>query len=452
MNNKITEEIITQERKKFIEELIQNSIISKDKLKSSELENKLTKTFIEVEKIIKSKDNQSLSYVYDTIINNFFLKIDIIMKNTPGLTIGLKDVVSNGELYIYYGKTNSKTDASKVDEDTRFDLASVTKLFTATSILKKQEQGKLDLQKSIYHYNNQFINLKNISLEDTAKFYYQINTDGRLDTVLNKEQLLSNLYNSKVVKSNTLVYSDIPYIILGEILNQEDEFSKYFQEELGMVKTSYDVRNKIITGGNYNDLNSIHDKKAQNMITFGMKHPGHAGIYSTSEDLVKLGTNLLPDHNFLTRDSLKILSTPSRGEYQFQKEDKLVNKNRAMGVYIPTEKGITESDIALQASKNTIASSGTTGPYILIDPKNNFTFNYLCNPYSKEGGYTPIELDGKEVRWSRVSNIIKEELVNLVYELRFAYNISKNIALTNNNTSLYQETEAVFASKHIIRK
>ena len=35
MNNKITEEIITQERKKFIEELIQNSIISKDKLKSS---------------------------------------------------------------------------------------------------------------------------------------------------------------------------------------------------------------------------------------------------------------------------------------------------------------------------------------------------------------------------------------------------------------------------------
>ena len=75
MNNKITEEIITQERKKFIEELIQNSIISKDKLKSSELENKLTKTFIEVEKIIKSKDN--LSFMLWSIY------IDFIEFNEP---------------------------------------------------------------------------------------------------------------------------------------------------------------------------------------------------------------------------------------------------------------------------------------------------------------------------------------------------------------------------------
>ena len=83
------------------------------------------------------------------MLPDFFNKIEVIIKNTPGLTIGIKDNVSKGELYIYEGKITSDKNALKVDEDTRFDLASVSKLFTAISLLKKQEAGKLDLQKKI---------------------------------------------------------------------------------------------------------------------------------------------------------------------------------------------------------------------------------------------------------------------------------------------------------------
>ena len=196
MKEKIVPDVINNERKKFIHELIQNSIISKDQLRTEQLENDLTKIFLEVESIIKNTDINNVSQVYYTIIDYFFTKIDLIVKNTPGLTIGVKDVISNGELCIYYGKTSDKINAKKIDEDTRFDLASVSKLFTAISVLKCSEKGKLKLQDPVHKYNNKFVNLKNISIEDTAKFYYQINTDGRLDVVDSREQLLSNLYNS----------------------------------------------------------------------------------------------------------------------------------------------------------------------------------------------------------------------------------------------------------------
>lgn len=226
----------------------------------------------------------------------------------------------------------------------------------------------------------------------------------------------------------------------------------YFQEELGMIRTSYDVRNRIITGGNYGSLDQIHDGKVQKMTEFGLSNPGHAGVYSTSEDLIKLGENLLPNHDFLSKKSFETLTTPSRGEYQYIKDGNLVNKNRAMGVYIQTDKGITQSDIAIQTSKEAFASSGMTGPYILIDPKNNFTFNYLCNPYSKEGGCVPININGEEKRWCGASNIIKEELVNLVYELRLASNIYKRLAFELEKDNLAREEEEVFETKKAIRR
>lgn len=142
MKDERINDIISQERKKFVYELVNNSIISNDEFQSLELKNRLTRLFVEIENIIKSSN--SLDWGYDTIIDNFFTKIGLIVKNTPGLTIGVRDVVSNGELYIYYGKISSDIGAKKIDYDTRFDLASVSKLFTAISLLKKQEEGKID--------------------------------------------------------------------------------------------------------------------------------------------------------------------------------------------------------------------------------------------------------------------------------------------------------------------
>ena len=388
------------------------------------------------------------------IINNFWNKIKVIVDNAPGLTIGLKDKVTSGELYIYHGKTSDMDNANVVDSDTRFDLASVTKLPTALRLLKAHEMGHLDLSKPVKFYAPQYHNIDG-SLLDVSKFYYQINTDGRLDTASSKEELEKRLLESKAVLENTFVYSDIPYIILGEVLNNiGDNFDNVFHDELGMIKTSYDVRNKIITGGNRDSLDSIHDPKAQKMKEYGYKEMGHAGLYSTSSDLVKLGDSLLPGSSFLSDDSIAKLRTPSRGEgkYYNVKSETFKNKNRGMGVYIQTENGIRESDISIDSSRDAFAASGTTGPYILVDPTNNFTFNYLTNPYSQEGGAPVVNYGGQEEKWAGLTNVIKEELMNLVYELRFAANVYDSLAKEKNSEDISVLNEQTFKSNRTVRR
>ena len=58
-------------------------------------------------------------------------------------------------------------------------------------------------------------------------------------------------------------------------------------------------------------------------------------------------------------------------------------------------------------------------------------------------------VNGEEKRWAGASNIIKEELVNLVYELRFARNIFKTISLVND---INKEIQQVFESKNVIKR
>ena len=73
MKDERINDIISQERKKFVYELVNNSIISNDEFQSLELKNRLTRLFVEIENIIKSSN--SLDWGYDTIIDNFFTKM-----------------------------------------------------------------------------------------------------------------------------------------------------------------------------------------------------------------------------------------------------------------------------------------------------------------------------------------------------------------------------------------
>ena len=438
--------ILEYERKKIIETLINNSIIYKNNIEIKKLENNLSTMFVEIEKIIKS--TSSLELIQNTIINNFLSKINIIIKNTPGLTIGINDENTNNQIYLYYGKISDKSN-QKIDKNTLFDIASVTKIFTAIALLKEQEIGNIDLSKNINYYNSKYKNMDK-SLEDISKFYYQINISKKLENTNSKEELKDILYNAYCVDENTFLYSDIPYIILGDILNSINPyFIKTFQKELNMINTSYITKNKIITGSNINSLNKIHDPKAQKMKELGLTNMGHAGIYSTSEDLVKLGTSLLPKHNFLTQKSLITLTTPSHNEKQYlnRKTNELTNKNRAMAVYIQTDKGIKECDMPYTSSRKSFAISGTTGPYMLVDPINNYTLNYLCNPYSQENGKPIININNEDKNWNSATNINKEELINLVYELRYTTKVFETLAKVYNKESTINEVNKILKTK-----
>ena len=270
-------EIITEEEYKLINELVQNG--------------KLQEYHYLVEMFDREKDelvnnmSKTPEEIYDGIIADYLKTLKGIGMLVPGLSTGIKDAKSGVSIYTYDGKT--AYDGVDIDENTRFDLASSTKLFTSIEALKLAEEGKFDLDKLVSEYKNgKYVNL-DIPVEKMSKFYYDLRTDGRLDEKnLSLEELQRRLSLTSIAKEKTFVYSDIPFIILKDIMPDADEyFKKSFNEEMNLLQTSYDRSFGVLTG--MRDNETVNDPKARVMERYSL-NPGHAGIFSTSKDLVKL--------------------------------------------------------------------------------------------------------------------------------------------------------------------
>jgi len=85
----------------------------------------------------------------DSIVNGYLISNKIV-----GLSIG---IVKNGQLFYSkgYGFTNVDSQYA-VSDSTKFLMASIGKLFTATAIMQLVEDGKLDLNKRLIDYLPEF--------------------------------------------------------------------------------------------------------------------------------------------------------------------------------------------------------------------------------------------------------------------------------------------------------
>lgn len=460
MNLEEYQGIINEEMFKIINELVKNG-----KLKEYR---PIYEMFEDEKKELVSMEDKSSEEVYSKIIEEYLMKVEGVAKLVPGLTTGIKDAKTGTEIYTYSGKT--KENGEKVDEHTRFDIASVTKLFTTTLALKLAEEGKFSLDKSVSSYKGGKYKYLNIPVEEMAKYYYELRTPGRLDErdgELSKEELEKRLSGTKVAKDKTFVYSDIPFIILKDIMPESDEyFKKYFNDEMKMLNTSYDHFGSL-TGGKDGELNEVHDPKARVMERYGI-NPGHAGVFSTSRDLVKFSDALR--NGFLSEDSLNKMITPAintpmlldENGNPVMKKDKNGNAtdpiriSRGMGVYIKHPEGIRVNELPAPVSDSAFAMTGFTGSHMVVDLKNGLTTNILANPIS-DNGQREVVIDNKrfiirdcgkvfedgtkfkvvnrtsevydkegnlitKAPYTRITNTLKEEQINVLLKLRLAKN------------------------------
>ena len=449
--------IIIEEMYKIIYELVING-----KLKEY---HPIVEMFMDEKEELTSMIDKSPEEVYATIIKEYLMKVEGIAKLVPGLTTGIKDAKVGTEIYTYSGKT--KENGEKVDEHTRFDIASVTKLFTTTLALKLSEEGKFSLDRLVSSYKGGKYKYLNIPAEEMAKYYYELRTPGRLDDVFSKNELNKRLSETSVVKEKTFVYSDIPFIILKDIIPDSDEyFKKYFNDEMKMLNTSYDYFG-FLTGGEEDELNMVHDPKARVMERYGI-NPGHAGVFSTSRDLVKFSDALR--NGFLSDDSLRKMITPvvktpmllDENGNPVMKRDKNgnaiepINILRAMGVQIKHPEGIRVSAFPLSVSDTAFVMTGFTVSHMVVDLKNGLTTNILANPIS-DNGQREVVIDNKKfiirdcgrvfedgtkfkvvnrtsevydkdgnlitkAPYTRITNTLKEEQINVLLKLRLAKN------------------------------
>lgn len=134
-----------------------------------------------------------------------------------------------------YGNRCYIEDKIPVTSDTLYDIASLTKMFTAVLVYMAYEEGKLNIYDTVYNIDNNFINLKDVKIIDLLSHNQEIWTDGYLGDAVSKDDFYRILYTA-YIKNPKPIYVDTHYIILYYLLYLRRFMKKIIQT---FVKRKY---------------------------------------------------------------------------------------------------------------------------------------------------------------------------------------------------------------------
>ncbi len=241
--------------------------------------------------------------------------IDAIVKNaiTQGHTPGAVVIVGHQGKVIYrkaFGNRALEPVVEPMTLDTVFDMASLTKVIATTGAIMRMVQiGEIKLNDPVARYIPEFAQngKKEITIRELLTHYSGL----RADLDLKPEWMgpaeafrLANAEKPINPPGSTFVYSDINFIVLGELVQRVSgmPLSRYAETfifaPLGMANTRFlppsswffrvaptekDERSGILLRG------MVHDPTARNMGGVA----GHAGVFSTADDTAKFAQALL---------------------------------------------------------------------------------------------------------------------------------------------------------------
>lgn len=386
-----------------------------------------TQTVInQVVELLRNNQGVDIKKLLDVLVEDYVRANEVFVEN--GFTAGIAssiDLIDGPSISVYRGYTSTKEDKKEIDEKTRFDIASVTKLFTALMLEKEKELGNIDFNKTVKEIDPSF-NL-DVKLDELLRFYHEICTNGRLDTAASEKDAIDLLKNTKVKRSGIHLYSDIPYMVAYQLLDSPTyTFHKYFNEELGLKSTGYNIySDDVCTGGDKENLNEVHDPKAK-----VVSPAGHAGVFTTTSDLNKLFEGLAK-MTFISKDSIRDLVRPIiKDDYvnQFIKKDENGNDiykdvpiKRGI-LYKKHPRGLAVTEVLPEESKYAIAASGFTGSYMNMDFENGISFNFLTNPISGNGKIKGYVYKMDELKQSQFDTALKIKILEKVYQKLYGPN------------------------------
>ncbi|MGQ9619023.1 MAG: glycoside hydrolase family 3 N-terminal domain-containing protein [Candidatus Aminicenantia bacterium] len=287
-----------------------------------------------------------------------------------------------------FGKLSYEKNSSEVNPETIYDLASLTKVVvTTTACMKLYEKGELKLNSKVSSYIPEFgkkgkenITVWHLLTHSSglpAYRRYFLETKG-------KENILKRICDEELEyePGTKSVYSDLGFILLGVIVekvsgeNLENYIKKVLFEPLGMKNTMFNPpdrlkariapteddpwRKRIVKG-------EVHDENAYAM--GGVS--GHAGLFSTTEDLAKFCQLLLNGGIYGGKRILK----RSTIEY-FTRKAEILESTRALGWDTPSKEGSTAGKFV---STKAFGHTGFTGTSIWIDPEKEIFVVLLTN-------------------------------------------------------------------------
>jgi CubicO group peptidase (beta-lactamase class C family) len=242
-------------------------------------------------------------------------KIEDLSKN--GQVSGSFLFARKGEILLekIVGKLHPKIEGL-ISSSSPFNLASVSKQFTAMAIMQLHHQGKLKYDQKVKYYLPQFpyedITIRHLLNHTSGMIDYEELTDkywDKRDFINQDMMMLYQVHQPKLefTPGEKFEYSNTGYVVLAQLVesisNQslEDYSAQYIFEPLGMSNTRiFTVLSKC------NDFKSRVYGQHENEI-FDLYHlegiTGDGSVYSTANDLLKWHNGLL--NNKLLPASLK---------------------------------------------------------------------------------------------------------------------------------------------------
>lgn len=230
----------------------------------------------------------------------------------PSLSIG---IFRNGKIVLIKGfGRKSRTDSTKVDENSIYQIASQSKTFTGIIVNNLIQEGKLNLNKSITTYlpnkitENSRNRLEKIKLKylmnhtsgipsDACSVYNQRTEGEAWLKGYSKNKLITDINNIKLEfePGSQFQYSNSGYAIVGLIcenvsgLKYKELLKKYVTDKYDLKNTVVDLNNqqkKMLVTPYKKDKRKIATKPS----LMGMATPASA-VFSNANDLTKLISN-----------------------------------------------------------------------------------------------------------------------------------------------------------------
>jgi len=345
------------------------------------------------------------------------------------------DILYNGSV----GQRN-KTENLPVTKETIFTTGSLTKQFTATAILKLQEEGKLSVNDSISKYLEKVPKDKqNITIHQLLTHSSGVigNIGYGVDFVpISKEEFLGEFYNSLLdyEPGKQYSYSNVGYSVLAIIIEKitQTDYETYLQENLfqkaGMKHTGYLIpkwdATQVAHGykcGEDWGTHLLKWHKDSNQISWHLK--GNGGLLSNPTDLYKW---------YIALKENKIISKKSLEEQTFP----YVAINESADSHYAYGWSILKSD------RNTkiIAHSGSNGVFyadFIQLPEENTVIIYMTNE---------LRYDTQMVAWEIEQLLFNEDYSPMVPKMNSIKHIGNSIS--SNQLDITQQFVKLILSKN----
>jgi uncharacterized protein YbbC (DUF1343 family)/CubicO group peptidase (beta-lactamase class C family) len=303
-------------------------------------------------------------------------------------------VVRNGKVAFRkaYGLRSRRPDEEPMTADTVFDLASLTKpVATATSVMVLLEQGKLGLSDRVARHLPEFAQggKDRITVEQLLLHTSGLVADNPVDDYKDgRPKALERVFGLRPVAEpgTRFVYSDVNFIVLGELVGRLggeplDTFArKHVFEPLGMRDTTFRPGKALAARAAPTEQREgrwmrgeVHDPRAY--LLGGVA--GHAGLFSTADDLAVFAQMILAGGTYAGRrvlapEAVRLMTAPRP----------VPGGLRALGWDMQTRFSSNRGDLFPAGS---FGHTGFTGTSIWIDPTSRTAVLFLSNRVHPDG-------------------------------------------------------------------